>query len=419
MDFNFFKKNRQKVFNVIANNSFALFHSGYEVFKTADAVYPFFVNHNFYYLTGIRQANVIVIVARHNNQYDEWLFLDENDPILAKWVGHKLSKQEASQISGIPEEKIRYHAEYKNFMLNYMQPLRYSEHVIENLYLDLEYRNLPLYNTFALDYAQKVKEDYPALTIKNIYADMIKMRMIKEPEEVALIKESIATTKEAIYHVMNNAKDLQTEAEAESYHNFILNKNGKKNSFGNIVACGKNATTLHYEDNNDVLDKHSMLLMDVGCYTKGYSSDITRTFPVSGKFTERQKAVYEVVLDVNKKCIAYAKAGVTWQEINDYAKNLLAEGCMKLGLIKDKTELSRYYFHSIGHSLGLDVHDPSLMSMGLKTNMVITIEPGLYIAEEGIGVRIEDNILILEQESLNLSQDIIKEVKDIENFMKK
>ena len=417
MNKEFFTKNRKKVFNIIANNSLALFHSGYEIFKTADAVYPFVVNHNFYYLTGIRQANVIVVIVKSNQQYNEWLFIDENDPILAKWVGHKLSKEEASEISGIPVQKIRYQADFENFILNFLQLLRYSEHVIEKLYLDLEYCNLPLYNTFALDYVKKIKENYPALEIKNIYPDLIKLRMIKEPEEVELIKQSIATTKDAIYNVMRNRKNLQTECDAEGYFNFTITKQGKKNSFGNIMASGKNATVLHYEENNSNIQENSLLLMDVGCYTNGYSSDITRTFPVSGKFTPRQKEVYQVVLDVNKKAIAFAKTGVTWQEINEYAKELLAEGCIKLGLIKDKSEVSRYYYHSIGHSLGLDVHDPSIMSVGLKEGMVITIEPGLYIAEEGIGIRIEDNILILEKESQNLSEDIIKEVDDIEKFL--
>ena len=156
--------------------------------------------------------------------------------------------------------------------------------------------------------------------------------------------------------------------------------------------------------------------MDVGCYTKHYSSDITRTFPVSGKFTKRQKEVYEVVLDCNKKCIEYAKAGLTWKELNDFAKKILADGCKKLGLIKEDSELIKYYYHSIGHSLGLDVHDPSLMNLGLVEGMVITIEPGLYIAEENIGIRIEDNIQIGLEKSTNLSKDIIKEVKEIEKF---
>ena len=159
--------------------------------------------------------------------------------------------------------------------------------------------------------------------------------------------------------------------------------------------------------------------MDVGCYTNHYASDITRTFPVSGKFSERQKQVYEIVLDCNKKCIAYAKAGMSWKELNDYAKKILAEGCKKLGLIKEDSELIKYYFHSIGHSVGLDVHDPNLMNLGLLEGMVITIEPGLYIKEWGIGIRIEDNILITCEKAIVLSKNIIKEIKDIEAFLQK
>ena len=160
------------------------------------------------------------------------------------------------------------------------------------------------------------------------------------------------------------------------------------------------------------------MLMDVGCYTNHYSSDISRTFPVSGKFTKRQKEVYEVVLDCNKRCIEHAKAGMSWKELNDFAKRILANGCKKLGLIKEDSELEKYYFHSIGHSLGLDVHDPSIDNLGILEGMVITIEPGLYIPEESIGIRIEDDIQITKDKAVVLSSSIIKEVADIEEMMK-
>lgn len=412
------QNNRKRLFELIENNSFVVVHSGASSFKSADSSYNFFVNRNFYYLTGIDQEDVTLVIGKINKEYKEFLFIDENDPVLVKWVGAKLYKNEASLISGIDERSILYNNQFDNFMSNYFQSLRYSEGTIENLYLDLERHNQMFYDTFGLSYAKKVKELYPAVNIKNIYNDIVKLRMVKNEDEIALMKESIQTTKEAIYNVMDHHKELDNEMLAEAYHSFILHKNGKVESFGSIVAAGKNAATLHYEDNNMPINPSEMLLMDVGCYTKNYSSDITRTFPVSGKFTDRQKAVYEVVLDCNKKCIEYAKAGMTWLELNNYAKKLLAEGCKKLGLIKEDTELSKYYFHSIGHSLGLDVHDPNIASLGLLEGMVITIEPGLYIPEENIGIRIEDNIIITKEKAINLSVDIIKEVADIENYMK-
>ena len=413
------QNNRKQIFEQIENNSFVVIHSGASTFKSADASYNFFVNRNFYYLTGIDQEDVTLVIGKINNEMKEVLFIDENDPVLVKWVGAKLYKNEASLISGINEASILYNSQFDNFMGNYFQSLRYSEGTIENLYLDLERHNQMFYDSFGLSYAKKVKELYPAVNIKNAYNMIVKLRMVKNDDEIALMKESIATTKEAILNVMKHHDELDNEMLAEAYHSFVLHKNGKRESFGSIVAAGKNAATLHYEDNNMPINKDEMLLMDVGCYTKNYSSDITRTFPVSGKFTSRQKAVYEVVLDCNKKCIDYAKAGMSWLELNNFAKKLLAEGCKKLGLIKEDAELSKYYFHSIGHSLGLDVHDPNIASLGLLEGMVITIEPGLYIPDENIGIRIEDNIIITKEKAINLSQDIIKEVEDIENYLQK
>lgn len=415
----YLQNNRERIFETIKDNSFVIIHSGAAPFKSADASYPFYVNRNFFYLTGINQEDVTLVIGKLNGEKKELLFIDENDPILVKWVGAKLYKKEASELSGIPESNILYNSSFNNFMNNYYQSLRYSEGTIENLYLDLEQHNTMFYNTFGLTYANNIQKKFPAIKIENIYNTIVGLRMFKNSDEIEIMKNSINTTKEAIYNVMNHHNELDNEMVAEAYHSFILHKNAKVESFGSIVAAGKNAATLHYEDNNMPIEKDSLLLMDVGCFTNNYSSDITRTIPVSGKFTTRQKEVYEVVLDCNKKCIEYAKAGMSWLELNNYAKKLLAAGCKKLGLIKEDQELSKYYFHSIGHSLGLDVHDPNIASKGLQEGMVITIEPGLYIPEENIGIRIEDNIVITCDKAINLSKDIIKEVEDIEKYMNK
>ncbi len=413
-----YQKRRLTLAEKLNNDSVAILHSGYLQFKTADAEYPFVVNNNFYYLTGIDQANVTLVIGKFNNEYQEWLFLDPIDEEQAKWVGRTLSKEEASAISKINVNMIYYNEAFNRFITNLLQPTRHFVNVAENVYLDLEKRQQVLYNTFALTFAKKIRKDYPSVKIFNLYALMLKMRMIKDEEEVKLIKESIQTTKRAIYNVMEHSKSLDNEALAEAYHNFVITKENKTISFESIIASGKNSAILHYVKNNEPITKDSLLLMDVGCYTKHYSSDISRTFPTSGKFTKRQKEVYEIVLDCNKRCIEYAKAGMSWKELNDFAKDILAKGCQKLGLIKEKAELSKYYFHSIGHSLGLDVHDPSIDNLGLLEGMVITIEPGLYIEEEAIGIRIEDNILITKDKAILLSADIVKEIDDLEKLIK-
>ncbi len=412
------QRKRKEVYEKLDNNSIAIFHSGYITFMSADDTFPFVVNNNFHYLTGLDEENIILTIAKFNNQYYENLFIDENDELLVKWVGAKYTKEEASEISGISLDDILYQSEFSTFMSNHLQMLRYSKGVAENVYLDLERRDLPNYTTFAIEYAKMLKENYPSVNIKNSYQMVVNLRMIKDETEIALMKESIETTRLAIYNVMKHHNELNNEALANAYYNFELDRANKIVSFGSIMASGMNGTVLHYRKNNSNINKDDLLLMDVGVYTAHYASDITRTIPVSGKFTPRQREVYEVVLNCNKKCCLYAKAGMTWKELNDYAKKLLAEGLKKLGIIKEDSELSKYYFHSIGHSLGLDVHDPCFQPLGLKEGMVITIEPGLYIPEEKIGIRIEDDILITKGEAIVLSKDIVKEIDDIETMMK-
>ena len=410
---------RKKIFNEIEEDSLVILHSGYAPFKSADSLYDFHVNRNFYYLTGIEQENVILVIGNAHGKYYEYIFVQEPSEYHENWYGHLLTKEEVCEISGVEVANVKYIENFDNIIVNHLQVLRYADQVAKVLYLDLEKRGTPLYNTFALDYAKQIQKDYPAIVIKDIYSKVLEQRMIKDEKEIALIKESISTTNNAILEAMKHHKELVNESIAEAYYNFINTKEGKNISFTSIVASGANATTLHYCENNSEIKNDSLLLMDVGCFTKKYSSDITRTFPVSGKFTDRQKAVYEIVLDCNKKCIDYVKDGMTWKEINDYARSILAEGCKKLGLITKDEEIFKYYYHSIGHSLGLDVHDPDLRNLGLKSGMVITIEPGLYIKEWGIGIRIEDDVQITCEKAINLSANVIKEIDEIEAFLEK
>jgi len=161
-----------------------------------------------------------------------------------------------------------------------------------------------------------------------------------------------------------------------------------------------------------------LVLMDLGGLSNNYASDISRTFPVNGTFTPRQKQLYEIVLKANKDSIEFVKPGITWQELNQFAKNILATECQKIGLIKELSEIDKYYYHNVSHFLGLDVHDVGMYLEPLVPGLVLTIEPGLYVEEEGIGIRIEDNVLVTETGRLNLSESIIKEVSDIENLKK-
>ena len=221
---------------------------------------------------------------------------------------------------------------------------------------------------------------------------------------------------------MTEARVGMQEYELEAYFDFNCKVKGATGlAFTTIAAAGKNATTLHYVDNNSELKENDLILFDLGAEFYCYNADISRTFPVNGKFTERQKDVNNSVLKVIEEIIKLIKPGMKYNEVNEKATDLKAEECIKLGLIDDKKDVRKYYYHIIGHSLGMDTHDIETphRDITFEPGVIFTVEPGIYIEEEGIGIRIEDDILVTENGVINLSSDIIKSVDDIEEFMKR
>ncbi|HHU21493.1 MAG TPA: aminopeptidase P family protein [Acholeplasma sp.] len=413
-----YKQIREDYLKKVENGSLTILFSGKAPQSSGDQNHGFEVNRNFYYLTGIDQDNVIVALLKAEQGNKEYLFIEETTELMAKWNGRKLSLKEAKEISGI--ENVVYLDQFKNYLFGFLNSLRFSESQVKTLLLDLERRNDPNYHSLALDFLEKFSKKYPEIKVANTYNNLIALRMVKKEAEIKKIQEAIDVTKGGIEALMINARSGIYEYQLESFFDQYIRYHGQnKNSFKTIAGSGVNATILHYSKNNTIIGEGELILFDLGAEVDYYIADITRTFPVSGKFSKRQKEVYEAVLNVNKKCIAYLKPGITWQELNQYANNLITEELKGLGLIKEDSQLRKYYWHSIGHSIGLDTHDPSLYSVPLQEGMVVTIEPGIYIEEEKIGVRIEDNVLITKEGPVNLSKDIIKEVKDIEAFMKK
>ena len=413
MNKNFFIINRQKLGEVIPSNSMAIFFAGQAPYKSADETYPFTPNRNFYYLTGIDEEKIIMMIVNINGKISEILFIQESDPVMAKWVGETISEDEAKEVSGI--EDIRFLKDFESTVASYFD--RFN---MQNVYLDLERQEFNIMKTPSQNFAKELVERYPYIRIKNIYHDIALLRTIKREDEIELIKKAIDITYDGIKEMWSNAKPGMKEYEVEAYFNYVLKKNGVKDfAFPTIAATGKNATILHYVDNDTTTEDGDLMLLDLGAQYKYYNGDISRTFPINGKFTERQKEVYNIVLEANEAAMRAVKPGVTTSELQDIAKKVLADGCKKIGLIKDDSELDKYYFHSVAHPLGLDTHDVGPRNIELKPGMIITDEPGLYIEEEGIGVRIEDDILVTEDGYVNLSAHIIKSVEDIEEFMSK
>ncbi|MCR1898298.1 aminopeptidase P family protein [Irregularibacter muris] len=408
----FFMKNRKKVVEQLKEDSIVVLFSGQAPQRSADSTHPFVVNRHFYYLTGLDQENVMLIITKSQGKVEEEIFIDEADPILEKWVGKKYSKEQAEDISGIA--KIDWTHKFEQKLTNLLAQYSY-----ENIYLDLEKATWNSEEQKGLNFAKEIRKRFPYLQIKDIYPMISELRTIKEPEEIEKIKKAIEITAEGIKNIMTNMQSGLKEYQLEAYFDFAINYLGARdNAFPTIAASGENAVILHYEENNNTLEEGELILFDLGADYQHYCADISRTFPVSGKFSERQKEIYNIVLKAELEVIKAMKPGLLYDELNKIAKKVLAEGCMKIGLIEKEEEISKYYYHGISHHLGLDVHDVGRRGGILKPGMVYTVEPGLYIEEEKIGIRIEDDVLITEDGHEVLSKSIPKTVEEIEELMK-
>lgn len=415
MNKEFFENNRKKLIEEVEDNSIIVLFAGNAPKKSGDENYPFTPNRNFYYFTGINEEGPILMLSKIKGIVNERLFIKEIDEEREHWVGKSIRSNEAEEISAV--KNIDYLGNFKEY-LNRV----FSELEEINLYLDMERDSFYELETIGENFSEEVKKRYPFVRIKNIFPKIIPLRMVKSEEEIKEMKKAIEITIKGVESLMKNAKAGMKEYELEAYYEFVCRSNGIKDyAFKTIAAAGKNATILHYVDNNSEIKDGDLILFDLGAQNNYYNADITRTFPVNGVFSERQKEVYNAVLRVNERVIKTIKPGLEYKELNKMATEWIAEECINLGLIKDKKEVSKYYWHSIGHSLGLDTHDISNKDRNtiFKEGMVWTVEPGIYIEEESIGIRIEDDVLITSDGVQVLTKDMIKTVEDIEEFMKK
>ena len=410
-----FIENRKRFAKELDEVSLYIAFAGKAPIRSADQHYPFCPKRNFYYLTGIENPSIILTMYKDKTgEITETLYLERYDEVVAKWDGAVLNREDAKERSGI--EKFRDVEDFKKDMAGYLYGVD-KLHVL----LDLENRYFAPGETPEARFAAEIKDSYPHIRLENAYPILTKLRTIKSKEEIKQLQKACDLTGEAIMYMMENSKPGMMEYEYSAYFDFHLRKNGvRQNAFNSICGSGKNATILHYKDNNCKTKDGDMILFDLGGEWGYYAADISRTFPVNGVFTARQKELYNIVLEAQRKVIAKIKPGVPYKELNEIVINHYAKELKSIGLIKEKDEVAKYYYHGVGHMLGLDVHDPGKgREFDLKKGMVLTVEPGLYIAEENIGIRIEDDVLVTENGCQVLSAGIIKTVEDIEAFMAK
>ncbi len=412
METKFFISNRARFVERMEDYSAAVFFSGKAPRESADQVYDFSVDRNFFYLTGIDREDMIFVISKIGGNVTETLYIPPADEIFEKWFGILMRKEEAVQVSGIKSVQNK-----DEFMAQFAKKLSSSDRP-DSVYIfsyltDVDepydqYRNL----------AHWMRNQYPAVTIKNSLDIMIDLRSSKSEEEVNEINKAIGYTKEALEFVMKNLKPGKFEYQVRADFEYQLMLRGSKPSFKTIGASGEKAVILHYIELMQKIQDGDMILLDLGALSNYYASDITRTYPANGKFTQRQKDIYNTVLEAQDVAIDAMHVGASEVEVNDAVKKYFAKSLKALNIIRDDADVEKYYYHSIGHPLGLDVHDLRRRDKSMQENNVYTVEPGLYIKEEGIGIRIEDDVWVTKKGIINLSKDIIKTVNDIENFMR-
>lgn len=407
----FYIKNRQKLVDKMQEDSIAIVFSGQPIHRSADAEYPFLVNRNFYYLTGLEEENIVLMITKKQGKLQQELFIEKADPFMEKWVGKKYSKKEAEEISGI--STIHWVSSFHQQLTHQLDAYSY-----ENIYLDLERTKWDSSLQEGMKFAKEVQSKFPYLSIKDLYPMIRDFRTLKEPEEVAKIQRAIEITGEGINCLMKQMRGGLKTYQLEAYFDFAIKYVGARDTaFETIAAPGERAVILHYIDKNDTVEEGQLVLFDLGADYENYCGDISRTLPVSGRFTPRQKELYNIVLKAGEEVIKAIKPGLPFKELNEIAKKVLAQECMKIGLIEKEEEISKYYYHGVSHYLGLDTHDIGRRDRDLKAGMVLTVEPGLYVEEEKIGIRIEDDVLVTENGHKVLSKGIPKKVEEIEAFM--
>ena len=423
IDSGLFVKNRIKFAAQMKSSALAVFNSN-DVFTTgADSTLPFHQHRNIFYLTGVDQEESILILFpdSKNSIHREILFLKETNEHIAIWEGSKLSKKQATEVSGV--QTVYWLSDFDSIF-----DILMKEAEIVYFNNNNHYRKAVEIETREDRFIKRVKSNYPKHRIENNFSIMESLRGVKEPEEIELIRKACNITEKGFRRVLGFVEPgvMEYEIEAEYAHEFLKNRS-KGFAYTPIIGSGYNACVLHYIENNQRCNDGDMLLMDVGAEYANYSSDMTRTIPVNGRFTARQKAVYQAVLNVKNEATQMLVSGTLWEAYHKEVGKIMTSELLGLGLL-DKASLQnqdpkkpaykKYFMHGTSHHMGLDTHDYGALKTPMVENMIFTVEPGIYIPEEKIGIRLEDDVLVQSSGApINLMKDIPIEIDAIESLM--
>ena len=422
IDKKLFTSNRKNFVKRTKGNSIAVFHSNDEFPRNGDQTFVFKQNADFFYLSGIDQEQSILVLYPDcpNPLYKEVLFLRQTNEHIAVWEGHKYTKEEARTASGI--ENIQWLSEYDTILhsiINYADNVYVNTNDNDRYSYSVPYRDLRMY--------EQLRAKYPLHNYERSAVILRDLRSVKSDIEVELIKKACEITRDAFVRVLKFTKPGVTEyeIEAEITHEF-LRQRATGHAYNPIIASGANANVLHYIDNNQVCKDGDVILLDFGAEYANYNADMTRSIPVSGRFTKRQRDVYDAVLRVMKGATAMIKAGAILTEYQEEVGKIMTSELLGLKLL-DKHDVEKqdpkmpaykkYFMHGTSHHLGLDVHDFANRYSPFEVGNILTCEPGIYIPSEGLGIRLENDILITKDGNIDLMADIPLEADHIEEIM--
>ena len=431
----FHKKKRQEFREQMPQNSIAFFFTAPIMKRSNDTDFMYHQDPNFYYLSGWREPHGVLVIFKDDQQdnnglYNEILYVREKNEYREMWDGRRLGLNGAKKM-GFDRVKLR-----SNFIKDPFQIQNFSNVLSMDVrddvrdFKDDKYDLYDIQNKFLeiiddkeeLSGLGDIKKEFKNSSVYNI---MSSLRQTKDSLEIKLLTKAIKISSLAQIEVMKAIHGEMTEREVQGIHEFIYRKYGAAHEgYNSIVGAGANSCILHYVTNEDINIDNELILMDLGAEYRGYTADVTRTIPVNGKFSPEQKEIYDLVYESQEEAIKKAIIGNTFNDIYVESLEIISQGLIKLGIINDPKEARKYYPHGVSHHIGLDVHDPG--SRTLEKNMVITVEPGIYIPENSdcdpkwwnIGVRIEDDILITDTEPINLSVDAPRSSNEIEKIMK-
>ena len=431
----FHKKKRQEFREQMPENSIAFFFTAPIMKRSNDTDFMYHQDPNFYYLSGWREPHGVLVIFKDDQQdnnglYNEILYVREKNEYREMWDGRRLGLNGAKQM-GFDRVKLRSNfindpfqiQSFSNVLsMDFRDDVRDFKDDKYDLY-DIQNKFLEIINDKEeLSDLGDMKKEFKNISVNNI---MYSLRQTKDSLEIKLLTKAIKISSLAQIEVMKAIHGEMTEREVQGIHEFIYRKYGAAHEgYNSIVGAGANSCILHYVTNEDINIDNELILMDLGAEYRGYTADVTRTIPVNGKFSPEQKEIYDIVYESQEEAIKKAIIGNTFNDIYVKSLEIISQGLIKLGIINDPKEARKYYPHGVSHHIGLDVHDPG--SRTLEKNMVITVEPGIYIPENSdcdpkwwnIGVRIEDDILITDSEPINLSIDAPRSSNEIEKIMK-